>query len=89
MESEPIAAMFAVRPLSERTRVPSCRLHKTSGRAVIRLNGRDIYLGKYGAPESEAKYNRVISEWLNTHGRLVTDDREPIPSDITLNEVAR
>ena len=30
----------------------------------MRLDGRDIYLGKYNSPESHAEYKRVIAEWL-------------------------
>ncbi len=45
-------------------RIPSYRLHKPSGLAVVRLNGKDVYLGKHGTPESQAEYRRVIAEWL-------------------------
>lgn len=44
--------------------LPSYRLHKPKGLAVVRLNGRDIYLGPYGTPESRTAYERVIAEWL-------------------------
>ncbi|HVZ94804.1 MAG TPA: site-specific integrase [Phycisphaerales bacterium] len=46
------------------TRVPKYRLHKPSGLAVVRLNGKDIYLGRHGSPESQAEYRRVIAEWM-------------------------
>ena len=29
-------------------KVPSYRLHKPTGQAVVRLDGRDVYLGKHG-----------------------------------------
>jgi integrase len=45
-------------------RVPKLRLHKPSGRAVVRLNGRDYYLGRFGSPESQAEYDRLIGEWI-------------------------
>jgi len=44
-------------------RVPKYRLHKPSGQAVVSLNGREFYLGRYGSPESKAEYERLISEW--------------------------
>jgi hypothetical protein len=50
------------------TRVPKYRLHKTWGLGVVRINGKAIYLGKHGTPESEAEYRRVISEWLASGG---------------------
>jgi integrase len=31
--------------------------------AVVRIDGRDIYLGRYGSDESKEKYLRIISEW--------------------------
>jgi len=45
-------------------RVPSYRRHKPSGQAVVTLNGRDIYLGKWGTKASRAEYDRLIGEWL-------------------------
>ena len=33
-------------------KLPSYRLHKPSGRAVVTLNDRDHYLGPYSSPES-------------------------------------
>src|SRR6516164_4472998 len=45
------------------SRVPSYRHHKPSGRAVVTLNGRDIYLGPWGSEESKAEYARKIAEW--------------------------
>lgn len=45
---------------------PSYLYHKKSGQARIRLkNGsryRDIYLGKYGSPESLKKYHQILVE---------------------------
>ncbi|HUR52767.1 MAG TPA: hypothetical protein VMZ71_01465 [Gemmataceae bacterium] len=46
------------------TSVPKLTLHKASGKAVVRLNGRDHYLGVYGSPEAKAAYDRLIAEWL-------------------------
>ena len=40
---------------------PSYLLHKPSGQARIRIDGRDIYLGKYGSPESRAAYDRLVN----------------------------
>lgn len=54
-------------------RAPSYRLHKATGRGVVTLNGRDVYLGAYGTPESRAAYDRVVAEWLANGRRLVED----------------
>lgn len=44
-------------------KLPSYRLHKVSGNAVVTLNGRDHYLGAHGSPESVDAYKRLIGEW--------------------------
>ncbi|MFM7243983.1 MAG: hypothetical protein ACKO40_07370 [Planctomycetaceae bacterium] len=45
-------------------RVPSLRLHKASGQAVVTVRGRDIYCGKHGTAEASANYRRVIASLL-------------------------
>ena len=69
-------------------RIPSYRLHKPSGRAVVRLNGRDFYLGKHGTPESHANYNRVVSEWTSNFRQLPCNDGDPNASALTICEIA-
>jgi len=69
-------------------RIPSYRLHKTSGRAVVRLNGQDIYLGEHGTPESHANYNRVISEWTSNFRQLPSKEGGPRASALTVCEIA-
>jgi integrase len=55
---------FADRQSSDqRRRVPKYSLHKASGKAVVRINGKDHYLGPYGSPESREAYQRLIAEW--------------------------
>jgi hypothetical protein len=64
-------------------RVPSYRLHKQSGQAVVTLDGRDICLGLHGSAQSKAEYNRLLAEWL-ANGRSLP----PSPQAITIVEVA-
>ena len=45
-----------------------------SGQAVVRLNGHDKYLGKYGSPAAHAEYERVIAEWLANGRRSPQDE---------------
>lgn len=47
-------------------RIPKLCLHKASGRAVVKINGRDHYLGKYGSKEARKEYDRLIKEWTAT-----------------------
>src|SRR4051794_17132150 len=47
-------------------KIPAYRLHKPTGQAVVRLNGRDFYLGKHGTEASHEAYRRTVAEWLVT-----------------------
>lgn len=44
-------------------RVPSYTLHRASGKAVVRLEGKDHYLGEFGSPESHSQYATLIAQW--------------------------
>jgi integrase len=44
--------------------VPKYRKHRKSGQAVVTLNGRDHYLGKFDSKASHVEYDRLIGEWL-------------------------
>jgi len=48
--------------MPRKSSVPSYRLHKASGQARTIVNGRHIYLGKYGSPESREQYARILAE---------------------------
>ena len=37
---------------SRPARFPSYRLHKATGKAIVSIKGKMIYLGEYGSPES-------------------------------------
>ena len=45
-------------------RTPKYRHYKPKNLAVVRINGRDMYLGKYGSPESRERYDRLVAELL-------------------------
>ena len=45
-------------------KLPSYRLHKPSGQAVVRLDGRDYYLGRDGTEARHEAYRRTIARWL-------------------------
>ncbi len=65
-------------------RIPKLRHHRPSGRAVVTLNGRDLYVGRWGCPEARVEYERVIAEWL-TRRRCFPDT--PRSDALTVNEV--
>ncbi len=69
-------------------RIPKYRQYKPKGLGVVRIDGRDVYLGKYNSPESWEKYHRLIGEWL-TNGRksrLVSDDPHRLVN-LSINEM--
>lgn len=51
-------------------KTPSCRLHRSTGQAVVVLDGRTIYLGKFGTDASRAEFDRLVGEWLANGRRL-------------------
>lgn len=51
-------------PRLRANQVPSYRLHKQSGQAIVTLNGRDFTLGLYDSAPSRKEYQRLIGEWL-------------------------
>jgi integrase len=67
-------------------RTPSYRLHKPTGQAVVTLDGRDFYLGRFGSPESRAEYDRIIVEWISNGRRLSAPASGP-GADLTVNEL--
>ena len=58
---------------------------KSSGQGVIRIDGRKLYLGRWGSAEAKANYDRVIGEWLTNGRRLPTDPS--IDPELTLNQL--
>lgn len=48
--------------MPRRKLIPTYRHHKPSDRAVCRVEGRDVYLGRYGSVESRERYARLIAD---------------------------
>jgi integrase len=76
-----------------RNSVPSYRLHRQSGQAVVTLpdglgGRRDVLLGKHGTPESRAEYLRVVAEWEAAGRRLPPRSAEGSAPGLTVNELA-
>jgi integrase len=74
-------------------KVPSYCLHKGTGQAVVRINGRDFYLGKYGSAKSHEAYQRIVAAHLaDVHGNCGVACAAPavVPSrsaDLTVVEL--
>ena len=74
-----------------KNKVPSYRLHKATGQAVVTLNGRDVYLGAYKSAESREAYQAALNEWLASHRQRSSSgsrERDTTPADgLTINEI--
>jgi len=46
--------------MARKCTIPSYRLHKASGQALVHIDGKDRYLGPHGSPESRAKYQELV-----------------------------
>lgn len=50
--------------MPRRPHVPTYRSHRSSGQAVVTVNGKDHYLGHYDSPESRERYAKLIGQYL-------------------------
>jgi integrase len=55
-------------PRGKSLKPPSYRLHKARGLAVVTIDDRDHYLGKYGSEESHRLYAKLLAEWRQRRG---------------------
>jgi len=61
--------------MRESSQLPRYRHHKARNLAVVRLGGRDHYLGPWKSLASYVEYDRLIAEYL-ANGRRPLDDQE-------------
>lgn len=54
-----------------KTATPKLHRHAT-GQAFIKVNGQQIYLGKYREPLAHEKYNRLVGTWMANGRQLPT-----------------
>jgi len=63
------------------TNIPSYRLHRRSGQAIVTLvdrstrRRRDFLLGRFDSPESRVRYDQLIAAWQARGHRLPSDPR--------------
>lgn len=78
--------------MSHRESLPSYRLHKQSGQAVVTLpdgfgSRRDVLLGPYKSAESRKRYDLVLAEWV-ANGRRLSVKGTSAEGELSINEVA-
>jgi hypothetical protein len=64
---------------------PRYRRHKATGQAVVRLEGRDIYLGKHGTAASREAYKRFVAQWSQSGGKLPTPKHAATVTEIVVS----
>jgi hypothetical protein len=68
---------------TNRRRLPGYLLHKPTGQARVRLDGRDFYLVAYDAPASWERYHRLLAE-RKSPGAITA---APSSGDVTITEL--
>jgi hypothetical protein len=61
--------------------IPKYRHYKPKDLAVVRIDGRDHYLGRHGSPESWERYHRLLAERAASGGERPS--ASPHPSEST------
>ena len=62
--------------------------HAASGQYRVRLSGIDVYLGRAGSPDIQAKYERALGDWL-ARGRRFPYSRPGRHEPVNLDNLAR
>ena len=73
--------------MPRKPRIPKYSLHKPSGRARVILDGKHIWLGKYGSDESMERYNRLVAELVASPATKALRSTEPSTTSITITEL--
>lgn len=68
-------------------RVPALVHHKPTGQARVRIAGRDLYLGRYGTPEADERYRRIVAEFVTSGGLPEVPTTGPAAIGISVNEL--
>jgi hypothetical protein len=63
---------------------PKYRTYKPTGQAVVRIQGKDFYLGPHGSVASKREYDRLIAEWHANGRNLVVPNAS---AEITVVEL--
>jgi hypothetical protein len=59
-------------PKLSHSAAPKYRKHNASGQAIVTIQGKDHYLGPYGAAASKREHDRLVAEWTslqNAHSK--------------------
>src|SRR5436309_1512169 len=65
------------------TDVPKLCRH-ARGQAFVKVDGRQVWLGRYGDPLAREKYDRLVGQWLANGRALPTPPPEPDAPPVTV-----
>jgi hypothetical protein len=73
----------------KRTKCPAYRHYKPKDLAVVRIEGKDHYLGGYGSEASYERYHRLVAEWLARSCTVTVPSTAalPTPPSLTISEL--
>ncbi len=64
-------------------RPPKYRHHKSTGQAVVSLNGKAIQLGPFGSELSHQRYQKVLEQWRSSRNpQKVTEEQDASDSTV-------
>src|SRR5262249_57417136 len=67
--------------------IPAYGLHKPTGQARVRIDGKDVYLGPHGSEESRRKYEQIVRKMITDRAAQEVRARVEIASDLTISEL--
>jgi integrase len=67
--------------------VPAYCLHKPTGQARVRIDGRDHYLGPHGSEESKRKYEQFVRKLVTDRTKDEMRARVQFAGDLTISEL--
>ena len=71
--------------MPRRRRIPKYRHYKPKDLAVVRIDGKDHYLGRYESSESWEKYHRLVAEWFSRPSGAPPAKASPEVDQLTIN----
>jgi hypothetical protein len=74
--------------MPRRSTIPTYQLHRGSGQAKVRINGKDYYLGPHGSEESKQRYEEIVRKLLTDRQREEMVLRVQISKELSVAELA-
>jgi hypothetical protein len=68
-------------------RIPSYCHNRASDQAYVHINGKDIYLGRFGSEESKAAYKTIVRKALTDRAKAELEARVQISADLIIAEL--